>query len=643
MSTPNISERGRVMRVLLTPIPLNPLRLNPFGPREKSLADTIADSDLLPPLQSLVHEVTQRSKLWNSERLDVARELIAHFHDGLASGASPETLAAAFGDRAQAAALIRRAKRRCRPRAWRAMFFAWRSVVALFLAVVCVYVLLAARAFLTRPTISRNYLAQINAEITKVPEPDRAWPLYRKAYLAQPRIPKEVLDRFPGITPQDPAWPAAVAYIKECEPALDFIRRAASRPSLGRPLSNSLTDVEVNDHSSWLAGLDVEKAHAEFQAQVERLVPDPNPELFGVVLPHLGTLRHFSRLLVFDAHHAATIGDAARVHADLQAMYRLAEHSRENGFLISQLVFLAIHDFASQELGKVLRDYPALLSDDQLASLAHLASRTSLSIDFENERHFSGDLIQRTYSDNGRGDGHLTAEGFRLLQRLTYLYEDDFSAAKALDLPGAFLTPIVSGITPSRRELSDVFDGIYDRASRYAATPSWKRADADDPTESVEKLVTGPVSRVRYMFVSVLTPSTTRALWRADEAAQRRAGATSAVALELHRRKHGSYPNSLTEIETSLLPAIPLDIFDGQPIRYALREGKPLLYSIGVDRKDDSGRPPEKINYSLGSPGQWKSNAQTQMMLNDPNQRRAVEGDWILWPLPPEPAPKPSE
>lgn len=633
MSTTKVSERGRVWRTLLTPI-----RLNPFGSRRKSLSHAIENSALPAPLQDLIHDVARRSKLWYSERLDVALELITHFHDGLASGASPENLISTFGDRTQAAALIRRAKKRCRPRVWRAIMFAWRGIFALSIAVVCLYALLAARAFLTSPTITRNYLAEINATINKVPEPDRAWPLYRSAYLAQPRIPKAIIENFPGISPQDPAWPAAVAYIKECEPALDLIRRAASRPSMGRPLSNVLTDFESDVHSFWLSGFDMEKARTEAQAQADSftLVPDTNPELIGVLLPHLGTLRHFARLLAFDAKLAATTGDAARVHADLQALYRMSTHTRDDGFLISQLVCLAIQDLASQEFGKILRDDPVLLSNDQLVSLAHLASRSPLAIDFGNERCSKGDLIQRIYSDDGHGNGHLTAQGYRLLK--SYMSAD---SQKAELMPfETLMVPAVSGLSPSRRELSDLVDGIYDRASRYATTPTWKRADADDPSENVEKLVTGPVSRVRYMLVSILTPAITKAVWRNDEAAQRRGVVTTAVALELHRRKYGSHPNSLAEIEPSILPAIPLDMFDGKPLRYTLHDGKPVLYSIGVDRKDDGGRAPKKLNYSIGTPDRWKSVARSQAILNDPNQRHAIDGDWILWPLPPDPVPK---
>ena len=51
---------------------------------------------------------------------EVARELCAHFRDGLASGASPEALRGAFGDTRRAAQLLTRARKRLRPLWWRA-------------------------------------------------------------------------------------------------------------------------------------------------------------------------------------------------------------------------------------------------------------------------------------------------------------------------------------------------------------------------------------------------------------------------------------------------------------------------------------------------------------------------------------------
>ena len=104
------------------------------------------------------------------------------------------------------------------------------------------------------------------------------------------------------------------------------------------------------------------------------------------------------------------------------------------------------------------------------------------------------------------------------------------------------------------------------------------------------------------------------------------------VALELYKRRHGSYPTSLEQLTPGLLPAVPLDRFNGKPLRYELRDGKPLLYSVGADYEDNGGAPSPN---GAGLPGQWVPRTDLEAM--SPQARRAarldIKGDWILWPL----------
>src|SRR5687767_15996240 len=86
-----------------------------------------------PEVRDVVHRVVKRTRLWRLEQLEVAQELLAHFADGIASGASAELLIQQFGDERQAATLIRRAKRRSRPLSWQFMRITGWSVAAVLL------------------------------------------------------------------------------------------------------------------------------------------------------------------------------------------------------------------------------------------------------------------------------------------------------------------------------------------------------------------------------------------------------------------------------------------------------------------------------------------------------------------------------
>ena len=45
-----------------------------------------------------------------------------------------------------------------------------------------------------------------------------------------------------------------------------------------------------------------------------------------------------------------------------------------------------------------------------------------------------------------------------------------------------------------------------------------------------------------------------------------------------------------TAIQGSQLKAVPVDPFDGKPMRLTALDGQPVVYSVGRDGKDDGGQ-----------------------------------------------------
>jgi hypothetical protein len=63
-----------------------------------------------------------------------------------------------------------------------------------------------------------------------------------------------------------------------------------------------------------------------------------------------------------------------------------------------------------------------------------------------------------------------------------------------------------------------------------------------------------------------------------------------AVAAERFRRDRGRWPESLEElVKASLLRAVPIDPFDGQPVRFVRRPGGLVIYTVGPDGIDYGG------------------------------------------------------
>ncbi len=81
---------------------------------------------------------------------------------------------------------------------------------------------------------------------------------------------------------------------------------------------------------------------------------------------------------------------------------------------------------------------------------------------------------------------------------------------------------------------------------------------------------------------------------------------TTALAVERFRLDRGRLPGQLQELTPQFLEAIPMDPFDGAPLRYRRLDRGYVIYSVGADGHDDRGRePPEhrklsdKTSYDL--------------------------------------------
>jgi hypothetical protein len=64
---------------------------------------------------------------------------------------------------------------------------------------------------------------------------------------------------------------------------------------------------------------------------------------------------------------------------------------------------------------------------------------------------------------------------------------------------------------------------------------------------------------------------------------------TALVAAERYRLKHGRWPAALADLVPDYLPQVPLDPYDGAPLRYRRLDDGVVIYSVGLDGKDDGG------------------------------------------------------
>jgi len=80
--------------------------------------------------------------------------------------------------------------------------------------------------------------------------------------------------------------------------------------------------------------------------------------------------------------------------------------------------------------------------------------------------------------------------------------------------------------------------------------------------------------------------------------------AVTAIAIERYRNVYGRIPEHIEDLVPSFLESIPLDPFDGRPLRYLPNGNGYAVYSIGENLRDD-GAAPLSPGQNIYREGDW--------------------------------------
>ncbi|MBZ0170835.1 MAG: hypothetical protein K8E66_00495, partial [Phycisphaerales bacterium] len=418
-----------------------------------------------------------------------------------------------------------------------------------------------------------------------------------------------LLELIDGASPGDERWPGCVQALDTHAEAIMLIREAAGKRSTGMILQPGLSDAY--------------RAATRRTDEVSKSTGSEPVWVIDVLLPQLGEFRMMARLLRIDALHAGEIGDSARIVADIEAMAGLGRHTREHPIVICDLVSHAIGTLTSKTVREIVRRSPGTLDDGSLARI-DLAISSDLTgpetaMDLTGERYFILDLIQRLYTDDGHGDGHITAAGLSAIANRQMF-------GNQVEIPTRrVVVGFMSLYSMGRAELTAEVNEMYDEIEAYAATPMWERGSSGAELKIAQKYAEQNRLDLGRMLISLLMPALSKAAFTADRARTEAETTRMLIALQRHRLANGRWPGSLDEIVPSLLEPAPPDPFTGEPLRYRPNETGPVIYSVGVDREDDGGRHSEKAST-------WRPADQVQHALDqDPE---GFGGDWVLEPEP---------
>lgn len=595
-------------------------------------AEQVIERAALPAAHRvLIARVVKRTKLWRRERADVARELVAHFVDGIGAGASEAGLVSAFGDERRAASLIRRAKKRGRGVVWQVWKRGWQGAGCVVLLAVGAYLYFGLRVWTSSPSITRNYVAELNAPALAVPESERGWPLVREAILAQAKPPtftdedgKEADVVVGEARPGTKHWSQVVSHLRQSERTLSLLRAASAKPALARRL------VLDDDRELMVA------VHG--MSPTGGTHPPPEyPDMIGILLPHLGSIRQCGRLLLADALLAVSESQSERVVEDVRAALWLGEHTGEGEILVSRLVGLTVFQASIQVVAEMVAETPSVLSEEQWRSIAHsIASAHGggrIILPLGSERAMFDDVLQRTFSDDGRGGGTLTSEGLNYLSSMGLPGELNLVLGKPTDSSGAF-APIAAAIIADRRSQREMFDGIVCYQEFLAGRPLWEQPTKAEVARRIDGPLDGPFARERFAPVALVLPALRKVYFWGESVTQERDALLVAIALEIFHRRHAAYPASLAELVPALLPAVPPDRYTGKPLNYVLIGARPVLYSVGTDLDDDAGLHPAKSatrTRVTNRAADWIHPAELERLRQE-RPDSIPDGDWVLYP-----------
>jgi hypothetical protein len=324
---------------------------------------------------------------------------------------------------------------------------------------------------------------------------------------------------------------------------------------------------------------------------ISRRKPEDPGSLIGALLPSVQKCREIATALTARAMLQLGEGKTDAAWQDLLAVHRLGRLLTRGGTLIEALVGIAIDavpttaDLAYLEHAKLTgKQVQDCLKDLQsLPALAPMADKVDLL-----ERHTYLDTIELIKRKGvsaleGLSDGNVkksTAEELKALAKIDW--------EPALTNGMAWYDRLVATMKiKDRAEREKAFDKL--EADFKALKKELVEAD------NLRKLLLPKPDKttakaIGEVLVSLLVPAVRKVQAAYDRAEQFQRNLQVAFALVAYHRDNAKYPAKLSDLAPKYLAIVPDDVFSGKALLYRPTEKGFLVYSVGLNGKDDEGR-----------------------------------------------------
>lgn len=536
-----------------------------------------------------IRQVIRKMRYTRRAQREVQAELTAHFEDELRDcpdAAEKERkaryLIEEFGDAKLLAALCRRAKKRCRPM-WRKLLV--RSVQAA--GVLLLYSLLCSlRLLVGTPSLEVDYLAWLSARTRgNREEPLNAKPYFDKA--AGLLRDKELTLRIPAVWPDEmnePERRILADVVANNAEAFETLRQGVTKPYYWVQYETAVNE-PLPDGTAWPAQ-SVEEPGG---------LPDPAWAFNRAVAASLPSYRRLAlasrACILWEAYQ----GDVSGALDDCLLLMDFGMHLEGRGVETEQLVGMAI-----EALGRYLTLLLLDRRDVPTSDLARIQSRLGdLYVEHESMIDVTASkavwlaLVQRTFTDDGTGNGRALKAGLPLVAR-------DWKDG---------LASLLLFHYADRREMTSLIDTLYGEYQLTLTTepsrPQYEEHRTQWTTLAQESFLLGKTAPALDRM--------TRLVWRVKTG---RRALMTILGVMRYAKERSVYPPTLdTLVADGYMNELPIDPYGGRAFGYQRTKDGFVLYSVGENLTDDGGRQGSDQN---GKPRMWADN-----------------GDWVFWPVNP--------
>ena len=339
----------------------------------------------------------------------------------------------------------------------------------------------------------------------------------------------------------------------------------------------------------------LERPKLDFQLDYKKGAEMPLPQL----APLKRSAQKLEAAAVLDLHN----GDTGAAATNILTLLGLVQRNAAEGLLISHLVRIAMTSIAVLPTWELLQ--ATNVTDTQLAAVQQGWEQMDLLGDvtyaFVMERAWGVDEIEKA---------RVSHEDFeKTFGSMTYFMGSSSSSASSgwgwealTEKPryavGEAMWRSSWSYSDELRTLKSDSIILETLRTMQANQSQFYKADYDAMTARLSSL--GITNAGEALFRALKIPdwsdefswSPASTVLKALRTETARRVVVTAIALKRFQLRHEKLPETLNELVPEFLSSVPIDLYDGKPLRYHPNtDGTYLLYSTGEDGKDDGGDP----------------------------------------------------